>query len=115
MARQTHLDVYNQQRGDTQNLFGTPYATLGSLMGMNIQPIGAFTPSMRTAPIAPQPAPNVPLLQRLPGAVDKAARAVVEREGLAPGNPRREATLAQLAARAGRSSGYQKTGAGQKR
>lgn len=32
-------DMYNQQRSDFQNLAGTPYGTLGSLLGMNIAPI----------------------------------------------------------------------------
>jgi hypothetical protein len=37
-AQRTH-----QQRADTNNLFGTPYRTLGSLMGIDIQPIGPMS------------------------------------------------------------------------
>jgi hypothetical protein len=39
-AHRTAGDVYNQQRADTQNLFGQGYQTLGGLLGMNIAPIG---------------------------------------------------------------------------
>lgn len=42
-------DAYTQQRADTQNLFGQPYQTLGSLMGLNIAPIGAPMGSVPTS------------------------------------------------------------------
>lgn len=46
-------DIYNQQRSDFQNLAGTPYGTLGGLLGMNIQPVGPLggigTPPARLA------------------------------------------------------------------
>jgi len=70
-AQQRAGDVYQQQRADTQNLFGQPYQTLGGLLGMNIAPIG---PANGRIPTSAQPAgvpaalaPNVPMQAPYPG------------------------------------------------
>lgn len=70
-ALQRSGDIYNQQRADTQNLFGQPFQTLGGLMGLNIAPIG---PANVRMPTSAQPTgvpdglnPNVPITAPYPG------------------------------------------------
>lgn len=70
-ALQRSGDIYNQQRADTQNLFGQPFQTLGGLMGLNIAPIG---PANGRIPTSTQPTgeptglnPNVPMTEPYPG------------------------------------------------
>lgn len=43
-ANRISADIYNQQRADYDSQSGVPYRTLGSLMGLDIAPLGA--PSM---------------------------------------------------------------------
>ena len=106
-ALQTAGDVYGQQRADTQNLAGQPYQTLGSLMGMNIAPIGAPAGNV---PMTPPPtyvrSAQPPILQTDPG---MASAAMTPYPTMAAA-PAEAATLKQLADLAGRqkksTSGY---------
>lgn len=108
-------DIYNQQRADTQNLFGQPYQTLGGLIGLNIAPIG---PANGRIPTSAQPTgvptglnPNVPLTEPYPGA-PAAAEPLVGLPIDALATPQAGMTLKELAALGSRRKSQTSYGSG---